>query len=200
MSKKFTKIFGIGLPKTGTTTLGKCFEILGYSKAPYNRNIINEVADGKYLSSLREIERYDMFEDWPWPLLYKELYSLHPKAGFILTIRKDADTWLKSIQKHTDRISNKSSEILRKKLYKCQDPFSEEECFLNFYLHHILEVEKFFEVNKGSLLKICWENGDGWDKICAFTNDSLPKVEIPHLNDSKSLSEKSIFRKIIKNL
>ena len=31
------KVFGVGLQKTGTTTLGECFKMLGYKHLSYSR-------------------------------------------------------------------------------------------------------------------------------------------------------------------
>jgi len=31
------------------------------------------------------------------------------------------------------------------------------------------------------LLVVCWENGDGWDKLCSFLNKRKPDEPFPHL-------------------
>jgi hypothetical protein len=45
-------------------------------------------------------------------------------------------------------------------------------------------VIDYFADKPDKLLVICWENKDGWNKLCDFLNKSVPKVPFPHLNKS----------------
>jgi len=194
MSRKFEKLFGIGLPKTGTTTLGHCFEVLGYSKAPYDIQLIEEVAEGSCNRIPEYTQQWEAFEDWPWPVLYKNLSELYPNAGFILTVRQSKEAWLKSLQKHTNRNPNARSKRLRKLLYKSEDPWKDEQHYRDFYQHHTAAVQEHF-AGRENFLTLCWEDGSGWEEICSFTGDDIPKVPIPHMNNSQQLTAKSLLKK-----
>jgi hypothetical protein len=47
------KIFGIGWAKTGTTTLGRCFEILGYNHQRQNLSLVSQIMRGDFSKTLR---------------------------------------------------------------------------------------------------------------------------------------------------
>jgi len=62
------KVLGIGLNKTGTTTLGKCGEILCYRCFSVNRDLLKDVIIRKDFERIKKtVIDYNFFEDWPWP-------------------------------------------------------------------------------------------------------------------------------------
>ena len=63
------KVFEIGMMKTGTTSLGRAFEILGYKHKGWSLKIYNQFleSDKKDYKILYEvIDNYDTFVDAPW--------------------------------------------------------------------------------------------------------------------------------------
>ena len=56
------KIFGIGLNKTGTTTLSTCGQILGLNCAPYDERVIADAARHDWDRLEPVIDQYDLFE------------------------------------------------------------------------------------------------------------------------------------------
>lgn len=107
------KIFCIGLNKTGTTSLHKAFEILGYNSVHYSskegniQNIItNNYKDNALL--LKGLEHYDVILDWNDESildLYKVFDQQYPNSKFILNTR-DLDGWINSREKHVLNISD----------------------------------------------------------------------------------------------
>ena len=72
MNSNQSKIFGIGLSKTGTTSLARALEILGYKTRDYIG--VSSYTRGELSSiDLAEIEANDAFTDTPIPSFYKEL-------------------------------------------------------------------------------------------------------------------------------
>ena len=92
-----TKVFGVGWAKTGTTTLGRCFEILGLSHKSQDLNLVRNLDQALTVARL-----YDSFEDWPWPLFYKQLDKRFPGSKFVLTTR-NSNRWLKSYRNMLSR-------------------------------------------------------------------------------------------------
>jgi hypothetical protein len=180
------KIFGIGLPKTGTSTLGACFEYLGYKKAPYDLSLINAIAKQDFTHVAQSAERFNAFEDWPWPLVYKQVAEAYPDAKFILTERTDAAIWLQSLQRHTFRNTDKNSEYLREQFYGSTNPWQDEEKYRSFYTKHNAQVREYFKNKPHRLLVVNWEEGDGWVEVCGFLKKKVPQMNFPHLNKSKS--------------
>ena len=53
------------------------------------------------------------------------------------------------------------------------------ECLriLGFKQHNEM-VKEFFKNDPNLLLILCWERGDGWDKLCPFLNKEVLTIDI----------------------
>lgn len=180
------KIFGIGWAKTGTKTLGKCFEILGFSHVSRRLDLVKAVEKGNLSKIFKVVQKGDTFEDWPWIILYKELDTKFPESKFILT-KRDEKQWLKSYRnllKNEGKPTKKKNRI-RSFLYGLPFPDVTDEDLLERYRRHNFEVQQYFSSNPNKLLVVNWEEGDGWNELCKFLELSIPEVELPHLNRGK---------------
>ena len=95
------KIIGAGFPRTGTTTLKRCLEVLGYSKTYHMKELI---VNNEKLHHWLELEQtrttdwdalYDGYQatvDFPGYPYYKEHMERYPDAKVILTVRP-FDKW-----------------------------------------------------------------------------------------------------------
>lgn len=178
------KVVGIGLPRTGTTTLGQCFKQLGYKHRSFDMQLAAQVKRNELENTLAEAEKFETFEDWPWFLLYKELDQKFPNSKFILTIRKDVETYVASLKKH-----HAHRGVTRKDAVKpdwWDDVFGFEPHEWNYedsverYEKHNREVLEYFKDRPNDLLVVCWEKGDGWEKLCTFLNRPCPNEPFPH--------------------
>ncbi len=77
------KIVGLGISKTGTTTLGSAFEVLGYKHLSFSHKGIKMWEKRSYSSLLKLMAPFDSFDDFPWPLFYKEIDQFFPDTKFI---------------------------------------------------------------------------------------------------------------------
>jgi len=84
------KIFGIGLPRTGTTSLHNALKSLGIKSKHFPFKLYTSF-DDKLLGD------YDLFVDSPIQLIYKLLDDKFPESKFILTTRS-LDSWLESME------------------------------------------------------------------------------------------------------
>lgn len=179
------KVFGIGLNKTGTTTLGVCLRTLGYAHTSYDeallRAAVREDLDPVFVTA----DRYDSFEDWPWPLVYRELGRRYPGSRFILTTRLDASTWLESLLAHADRTPRSEA---RKLVYGHASPRGHEAEHIAYYERHNRQVMDHFAGDPDRLLTVCWERGDGWPELCAFLGAEVPDLPFPHANRGPAAS------------
>ncbi|MGW8159184.1 sulfotransferase family protein [Desulfoprunum sp.] len=175
------KIFGIGLNKTGTTTLGRCGKILGYRYTECDRGLLEDVVLRNDFARIGQtVERFDLFEDWPWPLIYKDLDRMYPGSRFILTIRKNENVWLDSLKSHSLRTP--PLQHCRKLAYGYNFPHGHEQEHLELYRRHNDNVRAYFKDRDRDFLEICWENGDGFEKLCNFLGREVPAVPLPHAN------------------
>ena len=89
------KIFGIGMPKTGTTSLHRALVELGFEALdfPHDPATVAELRAGNYRLSI--LEQVDALTDTPIPAVFAQLDREYPGSKFILTVR-DMDSWLES--------------------------------------------------------------------------------------------------------
>lgn len=175
------KIFGIGLNKTGTTTLNRCGKILGYRTTSCNRDLLKDYALKNDFTQIERVaNQFDLFEDWPWALIYKELDLIFPRSKFILTVRKDEHTWINSLKNHS--MKTRPTRHCRKFAYGFNYPHRHEQEHLDFYKRHNDNVRDYFKNRPEDFLEICWENGDGFEKLCNFLGKDIPDVPLPHAN------------------
>ncbi|TWH92416.1 MULTISPECIES: sulfotransferase family protein [Sphingobium] len=175
------KIFGIGLNKTGTTTLGSCFQRLGYKHLGYRRDLLHAYRSRQVARVFKEIDRFESFEDWPYPLMYRELADRYPDAKFVLTVRKSAETWLNSLSRHARQ--SRPLRHARKLAYGYHYPENAPDEHIAFYHAHNQEAQAFL----GDRVRVlCWEKGDQWEQLCDFIGAEVPDAPFPHVNAGKT--------------
>lgn len=192
------KVFGIGLQKTGTTTLGACLAHLGHKKVTYHRRGIWHLRRGQ-ISRLKKImDQYDAFDDEPWAHCYEIADRLYPDAKFVLTVRKSPERWYESMCKHCDRIPFNQH---RKYFFGCIMPRRHKNQILAVYNKHIETVKHYFQDRPEKLLILCWENNEGWEKLCSFTGDAVPDTEMLWTNPApRDAVAQLTVRRILNNI
>lgn len=176
------KIFGIGMMKTGTSSLGFCLKALGYNHAPYTPRLLRQVKQNDYTQLASYIANYESFDDHPWPSLYPWLDRNYPDSKFVLTIRKSSEAWYQSLCKHAKR---RGPTFERKLVYGYAMPHGQRRGHIGQYEAHNKAVETYFRGKPGKLLIVCWENGDGWAELCDFLGHAAPNLPFPHANASR---------------
>ena len=182
------KVFGIGLNKTGTKSLGTSLRTLGFKNLSWSREIF-DIYLTHGLQGLEEIiDCYTSFEDWPWPLMYRELDKKYPGSKFILTTRESPEIWYRSLCKHATRTGPNH---IRRRVYGFDMPHGHQDEHIRCYNDHKNNVRAYFKSRPESLLEVCWENGDGWQELAPFLGSLVPDAPFPHKNNSAN--KKQIF-------
>jgi len=176
------KIFGIGLNKTGTTTLGKSLQLLGYSHSSYNLRYLKQVSRGLYRDLFRHVALFDSFEDWPYPLAYEQLDRQFPGSKFILTRRSSAKVWLTSLESHSMRTDPRIGCDTRILAYGWSYPQLNPAAHISRYESHLIRVRTYFQNRPNDFLEVCWEEDSSWDTLCAFLDKPQPTLPFPHEN------------------
>lgn len=192
-----SKIFGIGWAKTGTTTLGKCFEILGYNHQTQKLDLVKDIETGDLSRIMALASNKDTFEDWPWIILYKELDNAFPGSKFILT-RRDPEKWVKSYQNMLNSQGEAAEELnkIRRILYGLPFPHVTEAQLIERYNKHNADVQDYFRDRPGILFVTDWSKSDGWGPLCKFLEKEIPSKPFPHANQgnySKLFSKQRIL-------
>lgn len=173
------KCFGIGFNKTGTKSLGKAMRMLDYRTISFDAALTEKVGRGEIDGALEAARDFDGFEDWPWPLIYKELDQAFPGSKFVLTMRKDARTWLGSLIRHAERTG---PTIFREIAYGHASPQHSAAHHIRLYEQHAVDVMAHFRGRPDQLRVLCWERGNGWPELCDFLGRPAPPQPFPHEN------------------
>lgn len=185
------KIFGIGLARTGTTTLSKALEILGYKSVHVECNVMEvSTVDGNDIFSIKKdvIENNDAIVGTPLSPCYEMLADNYPDALFILTVR-EIESWLKSCSiSFTENLPmDDNHRALHRWLYG--SVLYDRDKFLAGYNKFIKEVVGFF-LNNNHLLAYNICSGEGWKPLCNFLQKDIPNVPFPHESKRGALLEK----------
>lgn len=182
-----TRIFGIGLHKTATSSLHEALTHLGYDSAHWKsgnwaRDIWHEMRSS---GRSRTLERSYALCDLPIPAIYKELDTAYPGSKFILTIRSAAN-WLRSVRDHWSYDRNQFrwewdvypfSNLIHREVYG-QSEF-DANLFLARYWSHNTEVLWYFRHRREDLLVLDVDQGQGYKELCRFLDRPLPAVGYP---------------------
>jgi len=171
------KIFGIGFHKTGTTSLARALKILGFTVTGPNGVGDPDISLHALALAKSLVTRYDAFQDNPWPILYKELYSWYPDGKFILTVR-NPQRWLNSQLRHFGY----QTTPMRQWIYGRGCPQGNEQRYLDRYNKHNNDVLDFFKKQNKQICVMNIEEGDAWDKLCRYLDVPVPARPFPHAN------------------
>ncbi len=174
------KIIGIGLNRTGTNTLKKCLKHWEFKHFTWDYNTTRNYCKLGFAGIRDILEQYESFDDWPWPLAFREIDAYCPDAKFILTRRRDSETWFRSICKHYDVNVGHAGDL--KLIFGFEDPKQNKNTMTSFYNNHLNAVRWHFKHRPKKLLEVCWEDGDGWKELATFLNKPRPNIPFPHGN------------------
>jgi hypothetical protein len=185
-----TRIFGIGMHRTATTSLHEALKMLGYDSFHWDtgdkaRDIWDEMnTEGRSWT----LERYYALCDLPIPLLYRKLDVAYPGSKFILTVRNEK-AWLRSVEGLWSYKRNPNrwewdvwpfSNRIHRALYGRTD--FDAETFLVRYRRHNEEVVAYFRDRPNDLLVMDMDAGAGWRELCAFLGNKVPDIPYPRAN------------------
>jgi hypothetical protein len=186
--KGHQKVFGLGLSKTGTSSLGEALTLLGITtiQYPHDRKTLAELRSGNYKLSI--LEEYQGVVDISVAPYYAQLDRVYPASKFILTVR-DNHSWLRSIEAHWRSIGARMNKDPQYKeftefIWACVYGSLEynKDRFLFVYDTHARNVRDYFRSRPEDLLVLDICGGDGWEKLCRFLGLSIPSTRFPHAN------------------
>ncbi len=177
-----SKIFGIGLSKTGTTSLANALQILGY-KTKDNMGVVKYATGDLSSVDLHVVDANDALTDTPIPSFYRELDTKYPGSRFILTVR-DSEGWLKSCKKQfTQRFAEVQTDA-HKRLFTDlygTDVFDDRR-FASGYEMFVDGAREYFKDRPQDLLIINIVADEGWEKLCPFLQRPVPDIPFPKAN------------------
>jgi len=180
MSKK---VFCIGFQKTGTSSLAKALQGLGFKVGDAIR-VLNQGVNWRAPDPRPEIiekvfavvDGVDAIQDSPCAFIYKDLDATYPGARFILTIR-DTDDWLESYRRFFPDKNNP----LRRWMFGVKGLSGNEDRYRDIYNKKNAEIIEYFATRPDDLLVMDLKKGDGWLKLVNFLGEDALKP-FPHTN------------------
>jgi len=164
--KNIGKIFIIGLPRTGTTSLCAAILELGY-----------KVAHTAYTQ--QTFEHADVIADTPIFCDYQQLDRYYPNSRFIY-LEREAQLWLPSIkqllirmQKNIVRTDGGFNPFIKRCYQQVFAPFNkkniqEEDFLLDCYQRHQDSISCYFKSRPQDLLFIDISKDDSYTKLLSF--------------------------------
>ncbi|MCS3863256.1 hypothetical protein GGP86_003052 [Salinibacter ruber] len=192
------KVFGIGLSRTGTTSLSQALRELGYDCVHFSK--------GSRIIGWPEFYALDAAVDTPVSVRFESLYHTFENAKFIYTTR-EIENWINSVKEFfgVDK-PNKLRKYWRSEKYwsgsrRVKTGWEEEnaieyrtiqeslycrfETWEDSYHQFDSRVKSFFEDKPASkILEMNIPKGDGWERLCSFLGKKRPKIDFPHANKS----------------
>jgi tetratricopeptide (TPR) repeat protein len=183
------KIFGVGLSKTGTTSLAAALTTLGFHTLDWMNLLTGE------LMCEDDLHLFDAFTDAPVCANFEKYYFMFPNSKFIFTTRSRG-SWELSMRSHYSRFYGHSNfEDLKVAMAQSETlhfgaDFS--NIYLSLYFNHLSyeeaynlydqRVRRFFQDKPKDRFLEFDVSACRWEELCAFTGRVKPSSPFPWLN------------------
>lgn len=177
------KVFAIGLPRTGTTSLDAAFRALGFSSIHFPFSLWKD-------SNFGMLDKYQAFSDGPIYAMYPDLHRRFPDANFIITTRPLPD-WLESMEwllTNGPFIWAWEPEYDRFHESFFGSSRFDRDLYAAAYNRHHDEVYAWSEKHQIRLLVLDAAKGYGFKEICNFLNLPVPNSPYPRANPARTPS------------
>jgi len=181
MPNNYNKIFGIGLPRTGTTSLARALESYGIDTIHFPFDLYDNGLDAPV------IEKNTAFVDTPVPMLYQGLDRRCLESKFILTVR-DKESWLESMEWLRTEGRKIWPPDPKRERYKRDfygtAAFDRDMLSEKFDAHH-KEVERYFEGRNADLLRLNIIDSGSTPALVDFLGLEAAPMPWPRANASR---------------
>ena len=175
------KVFGIGLNKTGTSSLHAALELLGHrsvhgGEQDTHARMARAIDEGKPMLSYLDPPPDAVCDVLALTYYFFLADRQYPGSKFILTLR-DLDRWLDSRRRHVERNQR------MKEAGKYAGPFLtvDLDSWTAEYRRHEAVVRAYFEGRPDDLLPFRPTDGE-WEPLCSFLGHDVPDVPFPWEN------------------
>jgi hypothetical protein len=208
------KIFCIGFPRTGTTSLEQALKDIGYRLGNIRQGelLLKAYATRNFKTIVEFCLTADAFQDAPFsfPFTYIALDQSFPNAKFILSIRDDVDQWYRSLVRFhgnlfaAGRIPVKEDllratycypgylwEAMRLVWNTPEDDIYHKPTMVSYYERHLSDVRDYFRF-KSNFVEINLSDKGAYQGLCDFLGKKPVAKDFPWLNASSPLAEDKI--------
>lgn len=203
------EVIGVGFGRTGTTSLKRALEQLGYApchtmlhlfEQPEQVALWRRAARGGPVDWARIYAGYRATVDWPGARFWRELTAAYPAAKVVLTVR-DSRRWYDSardtiyaaavepvpatgVDPTFAEIRQMSHEVVWDGVFDGR--FEDREYAIQLMAEHTRAVRD--EIDDDRLL--VFEVEQGWAPLCEFLGVPVPDEPFPHTNDRGQFTDR----------
>lgn len=196
------KVFCVGFPKTGTTSLEAALARLGYkvcrgnSQNNHSNYLMALQLNGDTDAIARLIRQFDAFADMPWggTGIYLWLSRRYPDARFVHTVR-EPEAWYRSLLNQMRKMGAQGCEPLDafdaaggygasltvRRTWGVADPVAEKDRVLDYYRRLNTDILSHF-AGCDNFLSLDLTRDPAWSALCAFLERPVPHEPFPHQN------------------
>lgn len=207
-------VIGVGLGRTGTSSLKTALERLGFGPCHHMKELIEHPELIPVWQRLAAGERPDWEEvfrgyrsttDWPAVSFWRDLIRAYPEAKVILTVR-DPERWYASVRNSIYRSAEHPDDpdvvaatramphladqqaLVRDLIWDgdFDGRFEDQAYATSVFEQHAAAVRE--EVPPERLLVL--DVRDGWAPLCDFLGVAVPDEPFPHENDSAEFNRR----------
>lgn len=197
------KVICAGIMKTGTCSLARALEVLGYKvyDFPSEDFEFQEWLDSfqtDRLPNFNEVFKgFDAVTDHPAAFWFEEISNAFPEARVILTVRDSEEVWLKSWQEHL-QIKHRFLPFHMKVLLEIAPSWRKKRRYFDImhnaicgsdspeaaalyrtkYRQHNTRVQAVIPPEK----LLVYNVKHGWKPLCEFLGCEVPSIQFPHAN------------------
>lgn len=201
------EVIGAGFGRTGTLSLQKALDVLGFGPAYHMQDVFRNRAHVRHWLDYAQagtadwdslFSDYRAVVDFPACCAWEELSEKYPEAKVVLTVRDPAawwkstleviyptrtmfPGWLKKLVPFTQGWLDMTDALVWSGTFDGR--FEDRSYAVGVFEEHTKTVQARCE--PGRLL--VFEVADGWQPLCDFLGVPVPDGPFPHLNDSASL-------------
>jgi len=183
------RVFGLGLSRTGTSSLTSALYRLGVNTKHYPRDqrTYEQLRDGDYHLDILKTRTRGL-TDIPIVPYFAQLDRAWPGSKFILTVR-EKEPWLQSVEKllqssakwwDKDPQYRQIAEFFRACVYG--SVWFNRDRFSYVYDTHVRNVLHYFQDRPEDLLVLDICGGEGWEKLCTFFGAEVPNHPFPRVS------------------
>ena len=184
---RISKIFVIGLSRTGTSSMDEALGLLGFSHLHWRNHLTGD------LIRSADLFLFDAFSDIGIAADFETLAHQFPTSRFILTTRS-IETWEISVRRHyRQQLGILKPDSLRRLAVARTfgglmgeinaSLYSKFETWGEAFESHHQRVDGFFSGERASrLLRFNVLAGASWAELCSFLGVPMPDVPYPHAN------------------
>lgn len=209
------KIFGVGNNKTGTTSLKRAMQDIGFRIGDQRtaERLATDWAKRDFKPIVDYCKTAEFFQDVPFskPFTFVALDQAYPDSKFILTIRDNPEQWYNSLTKFHAKLWGKDGSVPTKEdlkvatyIYKGlpwemnrysydtpeNDPYN-KDVLIQSYLDYNHQVADYFRHRPNDLLVLNISKPGAYIELCKFLGIKSDKKDFPWENKTDDLKNRN---------